>query len=642
MYGGIKISLDFALKDFYRKKDITIPYVLINTLIFALTVFIIYFTSSIGLNNVFGYNFSNEFFFSGGISIIYIDFNSFILILTCILAFSVVMVISSTLVVSKKRDIAIMKAVGSLPHRLYWMYLTEVYIIFFIGFILGLILGLVIYGIVALAMFLMGSVIVFFIDFIYIPFLLIACVLGIYFIPGYLLRKIGRKKIISTFSKDIPYEYDASKKLSLIPRWISSISVKFRISVINSIRRKGEFFRYMTVFTIISLIIITLGLGTIVLGNSSQQWVAKSQGENIIAIGHEDVLQNYSLMYGMFSDPSYAVRDTDINFLSPDYLFNCTNIDDIANMTEILQVDMRIISFLDCEEMNGYVYSESGAAIMVGQNRRGSFPMMGINRESLIQNFEIEGHVFSESERNTHVFIGDGMGYNFFDAALAQRIRFIDYGLEFGISGVAIDTFYSGHAGYMDLSYFQNFLNISNQDVNLVICKLRGELSTSLVNDLNSIIFTNLGSDFSYLSLDPVFMQNHASILMLTLYPALLIVVLAAFSLLALYHYQKGGIVEKAKDFLIMRAIGAKNKVLKQVLFLESLYVIIPSLILSLGIGMILNSLVIFDRVYLPNLAIPFLILGLLLLAYLLFDFLSIIPITKKINSFCIKDFEVY
>ena len=44
------MSLDFAIKDFMRKKSQTYPYVLTIALVISLAIFMIYFSSSIGLN----------------------------------------------------------------------------------------------------------------------------------------------------------------------------------------------------------------------------------------------------------------------------------------------------------------------------------------------------------------------------------------------------------------------------------------------------------------------------------------------------------------------------------------------------------------------------------------------------------------
>ena len=150
------MSLDFAIKDFTRKKSQTYPYVLTIALVIGLAVFMANYTTTLGLNLVYQYltegdkDVDNEYYFSGAINEIYSQFNVLILTLILFMAFIVVVTITTTLIISKKRDIAIMKALGTLPEKLYGFYLLEVIIIFLIGFIIGLILGLVAFGIFSL------------------------------------------------------------------------------------------------------------------------------------------------------------------------------------------------------------------------------------------------------------------------------------------------------------------------------------------------------------------------------------------------------------------------------------------------------------------------------------------------------------
>ncbi|MFW9951837.1 MAG: FtsX-like permease family protein, partial [Candidatus Thorarchaeota archaeon] len=348
------MSVDFALKDIYRKRETSFPFILIISITIALLVFLIHFSSSLGLNAFIKTTFTNLYYFSGGISIVFTDFTTLIIALMLVLAFLIVIIVTSTLITTKKRDIAIMKAVGSMPRRVYNFYLTEVFLVFLIGFIIGLILGFISYGIFHFILLLNGFQITFQLDFIYLPIFFIICILGIYFVPGVLLRKIGNQNIISSFSKDIPYDYDASKGLRFVPKWLSKLGYNFKISIINTIRRKGEFKRYLIVFSVISLILFTLTLGAFVLSNSSQEWVKKSQNEDIVIIGHQEVISNYTLMYNMFSNPNIFITNTCINLLDSRYLFNYSNIEAINNYSEIKKIDGRLINFFDVEEREGY------------------------------------------------------------------------------------------------------------------------------------------------------------------------------------------------------------------------------------------------------------------------------------------------
>jgi ABC-type lipoprotein release transport system permease subunit len=638
-------SFDFAIKDIFRKKRQTYPYLLAIILVVALTEFLIYFTSSLGLNIFIPTHYPNEFYFSGSINMVYSDFNSFIQILLIILAAFVVIAVSTTLIINKKKDIAIMRALGTLPRKLYSFYLLEVYIIFFIGFLLGIIGGLISFGISRLIMSSYYISISFHIDLIYTPLLFVTCCLGIFFVPGYTLRKIGKQRIIKTFSKDVPYDYDASKGLQFIPKWLSSLGVNIKISITNTIRKKGEFKRYLIVFSLISLITFTLGLGTFVLRTSSREWIHKSQGENILVFGHRDVINNYSNMYKMFSDPNILIDNTIIDFTSPNYLFNVTDVNEIKSIEGVVNFDERIINFYDVQEMQGYHLfpnPEGGADYrLVGQNREANIPIIGVNPENVIQIFEMEGNFFSNEDAYDNITIGDGLAFNLFDYALDQSLKLSSFGNTYHISGVIIDAFYSGYAGYMGINETRNILNLTDTEINFLALKIDPHSYEEVVDSLNNIS-SQLGADFTYLHLNNVFNDNLDFLSNLALYPMFLMIVVATLAILSLYNYQKSEIMEKARDFLIMRAIGSRNKSIKRILFLESVFVIVPSLLLSLGMGMLLNSLILFDRVSLPSLFIPFMLLGILLGVFLIFNFLSLIPIMKKINKFSIKDFDVY
>ena len=185
-------------------------------------------------------------------------------------------------------------------------------------------------------------------------------------------------------------------------------------------------------------------------------------------------------------------------------------------------------------------------------------------------------------------------------------------------------------------------LNLNSGEINLVLLKIEAGSYDNIKDNINTIINDTLGANFTHQLMDGIFNVNLNHLLTLSQYPAFLIIVLAVIGILSLYNYQKGGLIEKAKDLLIMRSIGAKKKSLRRMINFEGLYIIIPSILISLSIGMILNSIVLFDRVYLPPLYMPFAVVSILFIASAVFNFLSLIPIMKKINQFSIKDFDIY
>jgi ABC-type antimicrobial peptide transport system permease subunit len=174
------------------------------------------------------------------------------------------------------------------------------------------------------------------------------------------------------------------------------------------------------------------------------------------------------------------------------------------------------------------------------------------------------------------------------------------------------------------------------------LLKLEPGYFNSIKIELGDIINNTLGENFTYILLDGIFEANLNYLLINSLYPFYLMIVLIIIGIVAIYNYQKGGIFEKAKDFFIMKALGSKEKSIKRIIFLEGLLVILPSLVISLSIGMILNAIIIFDPVVLPPLYVPFIIITFLGVSAVSLNYISIIPLIKKVKQFSIKNFEIY
>lgn len=624
------MSLDFALKDFYRKREQTYPYLFTIVVVVALSVFSVYLTNNLKIGSP-GTN-PEDSLFSGAINLVYSQFNNVILILILILSITLIMIVLISLILSKKKDIAIMKSLGTLPEYLYGFYLLEVYVIFLVGFLIGTIFGFITYGFFYYIAPLLNIVLSFKIDFFYIPLFFIVCLIGIYILPGQFLRRIGIEKIVKTLSKDLRHNYDTSKRYTIIPRWLISLGYNLKMAVINTMRQRSRFIRYVIVFSLVLLTIFTLGLGNLVLGNSSQNWIRKSQGENIVVIGHQDIVNNYSLMYKKFSDPEISFSKDSLNFTKEKYFFNESNINKLKNFTQIINIEKRLIRFCDIRELDGIIYYEEGGYRTVGEQRTGTYPIMGVNSSNLIPNFEIEGRFFDETDYYYNMCVGDGLAYNFFEYPLTQSIKLESLDKIFHVSGVVIDSFYNGYAGYVDLDELQEVLNIPSTTINLLLVKYEGDL-LNFKDELSSFIQNNLGDSFSFEALDSIFEENINALRSLNIYPFFMIFIVGIIGIYSLYNYQKAGLMEKIKDFKIMRSIGAKKQSIKRILFFEGFFILLPSIILSLAAGMIINSTILLDRVSLPPVHIPFIFITIIFFIFLGINYFTLAPILKKISN---------
>jgi len=101
-----KISIDFAIKDIVRKKSQTYPYILTIALVIAFAEFLIYFTTSLGLNLILrvdtslNENINQQAYLSGAVNEVYSQFNTLIVSLVIILAIMIVVGITTTIIIN--------------------------------------------------------------------------------------------------------------------------------------------------------------------------------------------------------------------------------------------------------------------------------------------------------------------------------------------------------------------------------------------------------------------------------------------------------------------------------------------------------------------------------------------------------------
>lgn len=624
------MTLDFVLKDIYRSRKVTFPLIYIMSLILGLTTFMVNLFTSINKQtfiNILNHNFAsyeNLYFLSGSIDHVFSQFNNLFLAIIIILNFIIVATSSISLIYSKKKDISIMKALGCIPQKLYSYYLLEALFLFLFSSLIGYILGVISFLSFSLYINLIGFSLISQINFFILLIIFFSDLLGVYFIAGAILRKVGQENIIKLFSKDIPYNLVLSKPKS----FIKSRYLSLKIAINNLKRRRSDYRRYTIIFSTLILIIFTLSTGNLMLNHNSREWIHKSQDDNIIVIGHENVINNYSRMYEMFSNPNICVTKEDIQFTNHNFLFNISDLSKIENNSAIEKIDYRLIDFCDVEELNGYFndydplkkldpYSAryppppSSFYSIVGQQRKGCFPFIGIDSKQVIQDFEIQGKFFNDNDAFDNITIGDGLAYNFFDFAYAQSISFTNLNHTFHISGVLIDSFYSGHAGYLDRSTFQDMCNLTEDQINIACLKVNmDQINKSF---LSTFIKVNLGESFSFKLLNNVFKKNLDFIASLNSYSIFALIILYIIAIISIYNYQKLSLAQKLNDYAIMRAIGAKFKTIKIILFWECFLILTISLAVSFAFGLILTILFSYNLLSTPPIQIPIVIILIIL-----------------------------
>ena len=335
------MSLNFAIKDLLHHRGELKGYLKISITFNTLLIVFMNILQTLGLlflpNQVTTYSYTIIEFST--------QYNSFLLILTLILAIFINSLNNHTIITSRKKDISIMKAVGSVPRQLYSFYLTEVLLLtlfsflvsFFLGFILNYILFVVFSPFFATAIWNFNTLY----SILFGVFLMIST----YFFNGWEIRKIGTQTFEITQTGMIKGNLDArikDKWKKLLNRFGRNVTL-----AIKNLKRKQSLFRENILLISLSSMILLSGIiGSIIMLQTSTEYVDQAQGKNIIAIAAKPILESVEQGYEAFQDSS-SIEISDYDYQAIEN--NLTNFEDsFQNLTskyEISNWESRLLMY---------------------------------------------------------------------------------------------------------------------------------------------------------------------------------------------------------------------------------------------------------------------------------------------------------
>ncbi|MBD3350001.1 MAG: FtsX-like permease family protein [Candidatus Lokiarchaeota archaeon] len=614
------MSIEFAIKDISRKWDQSWSYIRAVLIIIAIPTFIIHLINGLGLEI-----FSDERYFNFTTYDFFLQYYKLIIYFTIAISVSWVLVINHSIITNKSKDLAIMKAVGTIQRTINSFYISELLLIDLIGIILGLLAGYLGYMVIFLIFGLLGSSSVIYIDLIFMPVTIGIIFILSYFVNGRELRKISDKKYAEISSGDIKSGYSAVGGLQLIPKFIANLGFKVKIAVTNLTRKKKQFYRTLLTVALSLSILTTLVTGIATVGNSLKAQIKGAQGENILILGHQDLINTYQQRYEEFSNPTLTFTNQEYDFLDSQYQFNESVIDNIMSDSKYSNIGVKYYD----KRLFFYDYAHEGTGIriigdfdeyqQVGKERQSFIPVVGLEFKDYKDDWSVFGTINTTEDPDPCALVGDTLANAFFEAAIYQSIRFQDGDTrKYKVTGVFYDSFCAGNASYVTLSSIQTDLELLNK-INLVVFELDSESAKdNLIEKLTSDIQLELGTNYKVLDLDPTFTDNLKEIDQLLYIVLIIIIIILLTAIGGLMYYQHANFKEKARDYSIMRAIGGGKKIIKSVMFYEELMVLLISSAIALGVSLNFNALFLISDPFLPS-------IGLFLLIWILISGIMVI-----------------
>ena len=510
-----------------------------------------------------------------------------ILLLVFLLGVVVVSTTVSLEMVTRRRDIGLMKAIGTLLDTIFDFFMAQSVILLLVSIVLGLSFGTGLYllGLVWLSSVVPGIVLTG-----AFPYLQIAILAVVLFFAGYFS---AQKPIYDTVqeSPSLALNPEVGTKVR-VSGYLDSFGLSFRIATKGTGRRmKGTRRTVISLFlsfTIASL----LWIGGGVVHTTSNDYVTRSMGDNVIAIGNPELLEQYYDAYSLYGSP---FNET-FNYVQSSDMINGTLITDLEEVLGVVNVESRLVVYSEVQEMSANIYNEQLEQMeRIGLDRTSYAALVGVDWDDTISDWYYEGRRIDGIDQ---VWIGGKMASDFFVDPLIQRLGVLGSSLE--IKAQAFDSLNGGMMALMDISRLQTFWGVSG--TNLVLVQLE-EYDESIILQLDSLA-ASYGFDI-YRQQDILEGNLEAiSAIWGLLNPLAIVTLISAF--LSLMNYLLVSVFGRLRDYVIMRSVGAKPSFIAKVMVAEGLSVGlkagIPALIVAtvLSIYSLIPEAAVSSMAYLP------------------------------------------
>ena len=504
----------------------------------------------------------------------------FILLLVLILGAVVVSSTVSLEMVTRRRDIGLMKAVGTTLDTIFDFFMAQSVILLLASVVLGLTFGTIFYMVGMIWLSSLLPTIQFTMDF---PLLQIGFLAVIYIFAGYYS---AQKPIYDTVqeSPSLALNPDVGSKVTKTG-FLDSFGLAFRIAAKGTGRRirgtRRTVISLFLSFTIASL----LWMGGGVVETTSRSYLMRSMGTNVVAIGNSNLLDQYYDSYSLYGTP---LNDS-FDFHGTSDIINNSLLIELQDVLGVVNVESRLAIFTDVQEGDGIIYNELiEDYTRIGQQREGSALLVGIDWDSTISDWYFEGTTANDTE----VWIGGNLADEMFVDPLVQSLGF--EGISLKVSARAFDTLNGGMMAIMDQAILQSISGVSGSNLALVQID---DYDEAIISEIESLA-QSYGFDI-YRQQDVL--DDNIQIIQtiwILLNPLALMALVSAF--LGLLNYLLVSVFGRLRDYIIMRSIGAKPSFIAKVMIAEGLDVGVRA-----GVPAILVAALLSIYTLIPEAAVP-------------------------------------
>ncbi len=464
-----------------------------------------------------------------------------------------IVVVSSTVsleMVTRRKDIGLMKSIGTLMDTIFDHFMAQAVIMLGSSVVLGIAIGAILY---LVGLFWLASVVPTITISASFPLLQIAGLGAIYVFVGYFA---AQKPIYDTVHESpiAALNPDVGTKVRKVG-YLDTLGLPFRIATKATGRRfKGSRRTLLSLFLSISLASL-LWIGGGIVESTTDAYVIRSMGSDVVAVGDTDLLNQYYAAYSLTG----SKLDESFNFTDESYMVPTDLIGNLTELAGIRGLDQRLLCYAAIREMPGIIWNPTLEEYeFIGENRTGSALVVGIDWDSTISDWYYEG---GEINSSLQVWIGGQMANDLYVDPLVQSLEV--QGASLKVQAVAFDILNGGDVAYMSIDQMRGLYGVAG--ANLVLVQLE-EYDSSVIAQIETLAIAH-GMDI-FLQQE-VLEENLSTIgaFWTLLQPLPLMALLSAF--LSLVNYLLVSVFGRLRDYVIMRSLGATPSFIAKTIIAE-------------------------------------------------------------------------
>lgn len=357
----------------------------------------------------------------------------------------------------------------------------------------------------------------------------------------------------------------------------AKLGFSFRVAYRAFLRRNTA-----TVSTIICLSIILsaatiAAAGTAIASHTTQNYFRRGVGENVIVIGHIDIVDQYAFF---LDRPSQTQEKTTIDYLDSKYIIPDPTISELSNIAGVTKVDARLFLEASVSERPKIQVVEQ-QYVVIGDERFANAVVFGLDSEQAVNEWFISGRTLN-SEDQYSVILGDSLASNILSSPFEQSITV--FGNDFNVVGVSLDPLNLGFVAYLPIGTLSSTLNQTSR--NFLLLKIDPAMRLHILGEIHEKLD---GTTMQFIELNPHIERFSSFLQSIWSSFTILSLFFLATAALCLFMHMTLRIIEQESEYGIIRALGAKPRKALTIILMQAIFITLISGTTGISIGLLVS-----------------------------------------------------